>query len=143
MADSLYTEVRAYVQDRIDAGIAVRAEWITDALLAEKQEPECEDADFYLICARAHLSDVVKRVIGKYRSTPETDSQLVLPGFAHLQRGYLVERDGNRLLVPTDLLTDDEIDARAAEYEAMAIGCRAHARELREFKERRKRENAA
>lgn len=61
-----------------------------------------------------------------------------LPGFEHMQRGYQVERNGIRLLVPTDLLTDEEIEARAAEYDAMAAGCRAHARELRDFLERRR-----
>ena len=137
MDDSLYTEVRAYIQDQLDAGVIVRAEWITTGFLASKAEPDCEDADFYLICARSHLAEVVKRCIGKYSAKPETDNQLVLPGFTHLQRGYQVEREGVRLLVPTDLLTDEEIDARADEYEAMAAGCCAHARELRDFKDRR------
>lgn len=143
MADSLYTEVRAFIQDQLDAGVIVRAEWITAGFLAQKTEPECDDADFYLTCARSHLSEIVKRCIGKYSAKPETDNQLVLPGFTHLQRGYQVERDGIRLLVPTDLLTDDEIDSRADEYEAMAAGCRAHARELRDFKERRYMTGAA
>lgn len=143
MADSLYAEVRAYIQDQLDTGTIVQAEWVTNGFLASKAEPECDDADFYLLCARSHLAEIVKRCIGKYKPQPVTDTQLVLPGFEHLQRGYQVEREGVRVLVPTDLLTDDEIDARAAEYEAMAAGCRAHARELRDFKERRDQAGAA
>lgn len=137
MSDSLQTEVREYIQDQLDAGVIIRAEWVTAGILHSKAEPECEDADFYLLCARAHLAEIVKRCIGKYKAAPVTDEQLVLPGFDHLQRGYQVDREGVRFLVPTDLLTDAEIEARAAEYEAMAAGCRAHARELRDFKERR------
>lgn len=133
MADSLYTEVRAYIQDQLDAGVIVRAEWITAGFLANKAEPDCEDADFYLLCARSHLAEVVKRCIGKYTAKPETDSQLVLPGFDHLQRGYQVDREGVRVLVPTDLLTDEELEARAAEYGEMAKGCIAHAKEIRAF----------
>lgn len=138
MSDSLFAEVRAYIQDQLDAGVIVRAEWATTAILSKKEEPACADADFYLICARSHLAEIVKRCIGKYSPKIETDTQLVLPGFTHLQRGYQVERNGVRLLVPTDLLTSDEIEARADEYEAMAAGCRAHARELRDFAERRR-----
>lgn len=137
MANDIFAEVRGFIQDRLDSGVILRAEWVTTEILGSKAEPECADADFYLLCARAHLSEVVKRCIGKYRAAPVSDEQLVLPGFEHLQRGYQVEREGVRLLVPTDLLTDAEIDARADEYEAMAAGCRAHARELREFKGRR------
>ena len=143
MADSLFSQVRDFIQDQLDAGTIIRADWVTAGILADKAEPECDDADFYLLCARAHLAEVVKRCIGKYKATPVRDYQLVLPGFEHLQRGYQVEREGVRLLVPTDLLTDEEIDARADEYELMAVGCRAHARELRDFKERRSSDAAA
>ncbi len=139
MADNLYSEVRNFIQERLDAGIILRPEWVTAELLAGKSEPKCEDADFYLICARSHLAEVVKRCIGKYRSAPSavSDAQLVLPGFEHLQRGYQVERGGVRVLVPTDILTDAELLARADEYDAMALGCRAHAKEIREFVDRR------
>lgn len=143
MADTLSSEVRAFIQDRLDAGLIVRAEWITAEILNAKAEPDCPDADFYLICARAHLSEIVKKCIGKYRAQPETPEQLVLAGFEHLQRGYVVDRESVRLLVPTDLLTDAELEARAVEYEAMAAGCRAHAREIRDFIERRAAQAAA
>lgn len=137
--DSLYSEVRAFIQDRLDAGVILRSEWVIAEFLANKSEPECDDVDFYLLCARQHVAEVVKKCIGKYKAKPVSDAQLVLTGFEYMQKAYQVERDGVRLLVPTDLLTDDELDARADEYEAMAVGCRAHAREIRAFKEGRAR----
>lgn len=137
MADNLYAEIRKFIQDRIDAGIILRAEWVTAEILGAKEEPECADADFYLICARNHIAEIVKKCIGKYSPKPTTDAQLVLKGFEHMQSGYLVEREGVRVLVPTDLLSDAELLARAEEYDAMAVGCRAHAREIRDFVERR------
>jgi len=138
MADKLYADVKDFIQRRLDAGVILRADWVTSEILSEKQEPQCEDADFYLICARNHLSEVVKRCIGKYKPKPTTDDQLRLPGFEYMQKGYQVERDGVRLLVPTDAATDEELLARADEYDMMAAGCRAHARELRDFVSRRK-----
>lgn len=132
----LYAEVRKFIQDRIDAGVILRAEWVTAEILGSKSDPECDDADFYLICARNHIAEVVKKCIGKYQSKPVSDAP-VLKGFEHMQSGYLVEREGVRVLVPTDMLTDAELLARADEYDAMAVGCRAHAREIRDFVERR------
>lgn len=137
--DSLYSEVRSFIQDRLDAGVILRSEWVITEFLADKAVPDCEDADFYLLCASSHVAEVVKKCIGKYKSKPVSDAQLVLTGFEYMQKAYQVERAGVRLLVPTDLLTDDELDARADEYEAMAVGCRAHAREIRAFKEGRSR----
>lgn len=137
MADNLYSEIRKFIQDRMDAGIILRAEWVTAEILGQKEEPDCEDADFYLICARNHVAEIVKKCIGKYRPKAVTDTQIILPGFEHMQSGYLVEREGVRVLVPTDMLTDAELLARAEEYDAMALGCRAHAKEIRDFVERR------
>jgi hypothetical protein len=143
MADSLYSEVRDFIQTRLDAGLILRAEWVTAEIIASKHEPECDDADFYLICARNHIAEVVKKCIGKYSTKPATEDQLKLPGFEHMQKAYQVERDAVRLLVPTDALTDAELLARAEEYDLMAVGCRAHAREIRDFVERRATQGAA
>ena len=137
MAESLYSDVRDFIQSKLDAGMILRAEWVTAEIIAAKDEPECADADFYLICARNHISEIVKRCIGKYSPKPVTDEQLKLPGFEHLQKAYQVERDGVRFLVPTDALSDAELLARADEYDAMAAGCTGHALELRDFVERR------
>lgn len=133
MQDSIYTEVREFIQSKLAAGVILRADWVTAEIMGSKSEPECEDADFYLICARDKISDTVKRCLGKYKPALVTDDQLKLPGFDHIQQAYPVERSGERLLVPVDLLTAQEIEARASEYDAMAAGCRAHARELRDF----------
>lgn len=137
MADSIYTDVREFIQSRLDAGIILRAEWVTAEIISSKQEPDCEDADFYLICARNHVAEIVKRCIGKYSPKPTTDEQLKLPGFEYMQKGYQVVRSGVRVLVPTDALTNAELLARADEYDDMASGLTGHALEIREFVERR------
>lgn len=137
MPDSLYSYIRDFIQSKLDAGLILRAEWVTAEIIATKDEPDCADADFYLICARNHVAEIVKRCIGKYSPKPVTDDQLKLPGFEHLQKAYQVERDGVRLLIPTDQVTDEELLARAQEYDAMAAGCTGHALEIRDFVERR------
>lgn len=137
MSDSIYSDVRDFIQGKLDAGLILRVDWVTAEIIADRDEPECADADFYLICARNHVADIVKRCIGKYSPKPSTDEQLKLPGFEHMQKAYQVDRQGIRLLVPTDALTDAELLLRADEYDAMAAGCVGHALEIREFVERR------
>lgn len=135
---SVRQEIRSLVQEKLDAGVCVRAEWFTAEILTAKNRIEGEDADFYVSCAAQILPQIVKRVIGQYDPKPVTDRQLLLPGFEHLQKAYTVQRGGEVVLVPVDQLTDDEIEARALEYEAMAMGCRAHAKELRVYRRTRK-----
>lgn len=65
--------------------------------------------------------------------------QAELPGFARLFPAHTVIREGIETIVPTPQVTDDEFDAKAAEYEAMAEGCLEHAAKLRPYRaERRK-----
>jgi len=128
-------EIRGMVQDRIEAGAIIRVDWFTTEVLAMKCNIEGADADFYIACGVDFIKDTVKRCIGDYkpRAAAVSDAQIVMDGFDHLQKAYTVDRDGEQVLVPVDMLTADEIEARARELEAMARGCIAHARELRGY----------
>lgn len=134
---SIYGEVRKFIADKIANGETVVVEWLTHEIVASKPDIEGSDTEFYRVCAFTHVKDVVKRCVGKYDAKPVTDQQLTLDGFEHLQVAYTVERNKQIVLVPVDQLTDEEIEARAREYEQMAISCRAHARELRSYKSAR------
>lgn len=131
---SVYAEVRKFIADKIDNGELVVVEWLTHEIIGRKSGIDGPDTEFYRVCAFTHVKDVVKRCVGKYDAKPETDRQLVLTGFEHLQVAYSVVRGDQIVLVPVNLLSDAEIEERAAEYEAMAAGCRAHARELRSYR---------
>lgn len=134
---SIYPEVRKIIADKIDNGEVVIIDWLTHEIIAGKAGIEGPDTEFYRVCAFTHVKDVVKRCVGKYDAKPSTDRQLVLSGFEHLQVAYSLMRCGEIVLVPVDQMTDEEIEARAKEYEAMAVGCRAHARELRNYRRER------
>lgn len=129
---SIYAEVRKFIADKVSNGEVVVVSWLTQEIVGQK-DISGEDADFLTACAFAHVKDVVKRCVGKYDAKPATDEQLVMAGFEHLQVAYTVERRGETVLVPVDQLTDPEIEDRALEYERMARGCRAHAKELRSY----------
>lgn len=131
--DSIYPLVREYIDEKLARGEVVVVDWLTHEIIGGRPGIEEDDTEFYRVCAFVHIKDVVKRCVRKFDTKPITDEQLVLDGFEHLQVAYTVPRNGRIELVPVDQLSDVELEARAAEYEAMAKGCRAHARELRTF----------
>jgi len=129
--DSYYNEIKNFVTDKVDAGVIVRADWMAKEYIDSKGAMEADDPAFYRFCAVAQVNEMVRKAIGKYDTKPNTEDKL--PGFEHLQRAYTVMRDGVKLLVPVHDCADDELLARASEYDAMAKTCRAHARELRKY----------
>ena len=131
--ESVYREVAEFVRKKTDDGAIVQVDWLATEFLGRKDQIDWDDAPFYTVCAHHHIREIAKQCIGKYKPKPQTDNQIVLLGFEHLQKAYPVERSGERLLVPVHLLTDDELEARALEYEDMAKGCIAHAKEIRSF----------
>lgn len=137
-------EIRLLVAQYVDARRICDVETICSEFISGKSEPECEDADFYLTCAYKFARETIKSVIGKYKPTDQgTDPQLKFDGYEHLQKAYPVARGGRNLLVPTQLLSDEEIAGRAHELDSMAKGCRDHAKELRDYGRKREFTGAA
>lgn len=144
--ESIYSEVRKFVDDLVDRGQETPVEWITSNFLNSRGEIAGEGAALYRYCTRAHVNRIVKKVVGKYdvEARSASDTQDPLPGFEYLQRAYTVAREGKTVLVPIYKCTDAELIDRAAECDKQARGCRAHARELRSFVQARsKTEQAA
>ena len=130
---SIRTEIRALIDEKISAGVAIRADWVAVGILGTKDKIEGDDAEFYRVCAYNEIRRIAKEVIGKFKATDETPEQLVLPGFTHLCKAYPMERDGEVVLVPVDQCTTAELLARAAQLHDMAAGCIAHADEIRAY----------
>lgn len=140
--DSIYTAVRKFVSDKIDAGLAVRHDWIAAEFMGVHCNIDGADAEIYRYCTRLQIQRIATKCIGKYEANEAiaVDEQILLPGFDRLQRAYPVERDGHRITVPIYQLTDDELLTRAAEYDEMARGCRVHAKEIRAYVRKRQSE---
>lgn len=132
----LIAEVEAVVSS---AQCAIETDWIANLVMSNHRDVSGEDAEFYVLCGWAHVKTAVRAVVRSFKPEPEDvpDAQIVLPGFERLQTKYHCERNGKSWLVPIDELTDEEIDAKAHEYETMAEGCRLHAAELRRYKNQR------
>lgn len=133
-AINIQSEVRKLVADCVERGEVHPVNYYVDIVMANHPAIEGDDADFYLICARHRVKEIVSVTIGKFKPRKDASNrQLVLDGFEHLQIAYTFVRRGQTFLVPLDQCTDLELEMRAREYEEMAAGCRSHARELREY----------
>lgn len=131
-------QITGYIAELVSTGLIVNRAFVTTQFLSQLDGVDGDDSDFYVSCGADFIDKAAKEAIGKY-SPKDTGTQesLLLDGFDHLQKAYPVRRDGDLFLVPVNLLTDLEIEDRAAEYEKMAAGCIGHARELRDYARRR------
>ncbi|NSX90111.1 hypothetical protein [Agrobacterium tumefaciens] len=136
------TEMHEMMDEKLDAGVIALPSHIVAKMLDKRQAILGDDAEFYRVHTFDRLMQIAKRVVGKFRADDETASQLLLPGFQHLCKAYPMMRDGEVAIVPVTLCTDEELLARANQLDEMAKGCRAHAREIRQYISARGREAA-
>lgn len=136
----LFTEVCAVIDRTLAGGTPAVAAWITQQVLLEHPGLEGDDRDFYDCCAKGHVRNEVRRALRRFtpQESADVDPQLVLPGFKRLQKAYLVERQGEHQVVPTESLSDAEIEAKAVEHERMSEGNLLHADELRRYAKTRR-----
>lgn len=130
---ALKSEIKTLIDERTRAGVIIRADWLTTEVMGSRTDFHGNDSAIYVVLAYKSLGEIVKDCIGKYEPKVQTDGQLLLPGFDHVQRAYPVMRGGERVLVPTDLLTDEEIVERCEDLRAMARGCMDHVKELQSY----------
>lgn len=127
---------RDLITEKIRLGETVQMEWAVQELISQQGKIEGDAVEFYTLCARNHVYRIVKTIVEKYNDEATEDAerqQMRLKGFEHLNVAYSVERSGERVLVPIDQLTDDELLARAAEFDRQSKALTAHADELRSY----------
>lgn len=147
-ASQLTDEINAVLSRLAVDGVEWRAAFVTQEVCRAHADGLAneDDAVFWEHCGYAETRREVTRCINSRAGdtpTPRTDEQLILPGYRHLQNYYVVERDGDRIGVRVDHLSDDELMAKAALYRANGRANFAHANELVSYKESREAEEAA
>lgn len=110
----------------------VRAAYVVAAVVGGHPIPEFEDTYWYRAAAHRAVRDAVRKVIRDYSAQEETPSnpQMILPGFKLVQTAYLIKRNGDQVIVPTEQMTATELRTKSAELRRMAVGCMEHADEL-------------
>ena len=135
----------AEIDESIDALIAtgepLYAQWIAHSVCAQHAGglADNEHSAFWRVGGYRTCRDEVRRCINRLvRGNVElADLMSRYDGFDHLQFYYLVERHDEKIGVPTDELTNEEIDAKISMYRTMGATCHRHADELEKFRKQR------
>lgn len=135
------SDIRKMVQDTVDSGTIGHFQFFVERVLQENSEIYGNDSAFYQVCAREVVSKLVKSAITKYEV--KGSSAPTLHGFEHLQTAYPMMRNGDHVLVPIELCSDDELLVRSDEYEATANTIIRHAIEIRAYVMARSEEKSA
>lgn len=117
-----------------DNSVVARS-WVVKSVI--KDHPEAVKDDFAAVCVHETLGRVWLSLVQAEKVSPEQAKQLDLPGFAHIQRRYSVERFGERCDVPLEAMTELELVAKENELRQMGRACLEHADELSQVRELR------
>ena len=142
-------EIAATVTKWDKAGKALHPTWISHAICKKHKAglvSGSKHALFWEHCTYKQCRQDTSRFITKHYgdnsgADDREDRQPVFPGFEHVQRRYVVKRDGDEVAVLAEDLTDDEIDARALLLRRRGKSCEAHAKELIRFKSWRREQH--
>lgn len=137
-AKDLTTEIRE-ILDQAMRGLPTSASFIALEIVERHPFPagwEGADRDFAKLCVHGHVRNEVHNVLRAMRNQQDEGAgseQLVMEGFSRLQRVYIIEHDGDYKCCAIDALSDNQLLAKAEEYDAMAHGCAEHANEIRRY----------
>ncbi len=111
--------------------------WVIQSVLKSHSDVHGDDADMALCCMRETVASRVNKHFSKIKAAEQETPQMPLPGFEKLQQRYVITRDKEQSIVSIYHMTDEELEAKAEELEAMAEGCLKDADEIRKFRTQR------
>jgi hypothetical protein len=132
----IQSEIEGFV--RSNPGI-IAPSWLTHAIImAHEDEIQGRGKDWWVkLGASAIRAEVGSFFRRQHLAESESSTQELLPGFERLQVRYIIARDGEKLSVPIEMASDEELLAKADEQECHAAGYIQHAKELRRYVSRR------
>ena len=130
--NDLRNEINQIVEAALANNQPVIVAWLVQSVLAAHPEPGL--SEFSAFARFVFVNDEADRCVRRFKEPePGELDEMTLPGFKRLQKAYRIERDGDSMIVPIEAMTDAELEARAAEHDAMARGHRRHANEIRRY----------
>jgi hypothetical protein len=139
--DALQRKIRAIIEKALEDDQDVVAAWVAHQVIREHPRITGKDKDFWLAVGSREIRGAVQRAVSSYKVKPSmdvADAQLLMPGFRHLQKAYLIAREDEQKVVRTDRMTDQELVEKAGELQVMAAGCVEHASEITRYLARRR-----
>jgi hypothetical protein len=135
----LAAEVSRVIEDAIREERSMPATEIVRVILARHVPDPARVGDFVALACYWMVREQVHKILATMRRK-NLPHQAELPGFARLLPAYIVVREEVETIVVLPQMSDEELEAKAREYEAMAEGCLEHAGELRRYARERRGE---
>ena len=140
-ATKLNEDINTILDRLADDGSEWRAAWVAKEICDDHAEglTDHDDSTFWLHCGYSDCRREVTRCINRRAGDTPKDgdpAQIVLPGYEHLHRYYVIERDGEDVGVSVNEMTFEEFEAKRSLFRAMGRAMFAHADELGRFWER-------
>lgn len=134
----LSIEIRALIEALDKANVSViNPDWLTNEIMSRHQAISGDDAEFYTCLARQEVRNEVRRQFGKrYKDDGqnlEADSQLIMPGFEHLQKRYLIKQNGEMVAIRLPDMTYVQVMSKVREYRRLGDGNHKHGDELERY----------
>lgn len=140
----LAAEIEALIDERMAQNGTVAMDWIVHETIERHPKIAGEDSEFYRLCGYSHVRFTAREVLRGRKSAEErnepTQAEL-LPGMKHLQRSYVVERNGDAQVVRLEEMTFDELQEKEHALRAFAHGAIKHADELADYRKAREAKN--
>lgn len=143
----LKDEIKTVIDRTLGSGQRVRAAWIATEVCNQHKDIDGDDKDFWQFTGVSGVHGEVRRFLSSVKSDEEDSSRqgdlpFTMPGYEYLQKMYFVSDPLNSeegpVGTPLIEMNDEQIEAKAVEYEKMAAGCTNHANELRRYLKNRK-----
>ena len=145
----LEQEITDTIEREKDSGNgAIPADWVAHAVMAAHPQISGEDKDFYTVCSYRTVREATRRVMSKYGRGELESPQATLDGFEFLQTHYVVSDtgvDGDviQTMKHIDMLTYEELTAKAVEHEAVGMSHLKHRDEIYRFRDSKFKDMAA
>jgi hypothetical protein len=133
----LKEEVHIIINEMLADGQRVPQNYVISSIMANHEQIEGKDKDFYVICARNHIRKVVFDVLRTYdvSETNEDNLQFTFPGMKHLMSAYRIQDKGESIVVPLLKLTHEERVAKRDQLYKLAESTKEHGDEMKLFDE--------
>lgn len=145
-AKDIRHEVLALVRDNLEREEPMPADWLVHAIVGGHDEIEGPDAEWHAVTAFMAIRSEVRHSLHLCAESPprmrraagqDFDDEAQGELFDRLQPAYLVKRGKQMWLVPLSKMTDEELTAKADEYDRFGRGAMQHANQLRRYRDTR------
>jgi len=128
-------EISNEIDSLVELNLVVNRKLVTTKVCSNHQDELNGDAPFSTYNNHQNVGKLVTKLISQKFDVNEQnfDNQLTIEGFKYLQKYYSINREGERIGVPIDQCTKEELLAKKERIGKMGRACLVHQNELAKY----------